>query len=80
MKNKCKINPTENQIKIMKEYWQRFQSVQDFYYRSINELEKEMSKKTSIEELEFFFCDGERVGIGNASRTMKLIHQQKLEE
>ena len=36
--------------------------------------EREMAKKTGIENLEFFFCDNEIVGIGNVERTMRLIH------
>jgi len=33
-----------------------------------------MAKKTGIENIEFFFCDNEIVGIGNVERTMRLIH------
>lgn len=74
-----KIIPTKKQLIIMKEYWKRFKSVEDYYYRSIRELEKEMSKATEIKDLEFFFCDNDCAGIGNVMRTMRLIHREELE-
>jgi len=45
----------------------------------IGKLEKEMSKKAGIPELEFFWCDNECVGIGDGNREMGLIHREKLE-
>lgn len=74
-----KIIPTKNQLIIMKEYWKRCKSLEDYYYRSMGDLEREMSNVTKIEDLEFFFCDGDCAGIGNVMRTMKLIHREELE-
>jgi hypothetical protein len=74
-----KIIPTKKQLIIMKEYWKRFQSVEDYYYRSMGDLEREMSKATKIKDLEFFFCDNECVGIGDVMRNMRLIQRKELE-
>jgi hypothetical protein len=41
----------------------------------LSDIEKKMAKETGIEDIEFFFCDGDLAGIGNTSRTMKLIHR-----
>ena len=77
MKNK--ITPTKTQIAIVKLYWDMFQAEQSLFYGRIGELEKAMSKKTGIKDIEFFQCDGDWVGIGNAERTMKLIQREELE-
>jgi len=77
MKNK--ITPTKTQIAILKLYWDMFQAEQSLFYGRIGELEKAMSKKTGIKDIEFFQCDGDWVGIGNAERTMKLIQREELE-
>jgi hypothetical protein len=37
-----------------------------------------MAKKTSIENIEFFFCDNEIAGIGNVERTPRLIRDIEL--
>jgi hypothetical protein len=79
MKKKYPINPTPRQLALIKEYWQRFQSVQSYYYRSIGELEREMSKAVKIKNLEFFFCDNECAGVGQYDRKMKLIQRDVLE-
>ena len=73
-----KINPTKKQLKIIKNYWERFRCVENYFYRSVAELEREMSKATKIKDLEFFWCDNECVGIGNGERTMRLIHREEL--
>jgi hypothetical protein len=75
---KYKIKPTKKQLLIMKDYWARMNGVQNYYYRSLGELEKEMSIKTGIKDLEFFFCDNEIVGIGQGNREMALIQREKL--
>jgi hypothetical protein len=78
MKNKYKINPTKKQIAIMKLYWDMFQVEQLHLWSRIGDLEKEMSKKTGIEGLEFFQCDNDWVGIGDSDRDMRLIHGEDL--
>jgi len=79
MNNKTyKINPTKKQLAIMKFYRDMFQVEYNIFWGRIGELEKEMSKKTGIKDLEFFQCDGDWCGIGNGERTMKLIHGENL--
>ena len=38
-----------------------------------------MEKVTGIKGIEFYHCDGEIAGIGNADRSMSLIHWRELE-
>jgi hypothetical protein len=80
MKNKIyKIKPTKKQLDIMKLYWDMFQIEQSILWAKIGALEREMSKKTGIEGLEFFQCDNDWVGIGQYDRNMRLIHSEDLE-
>ena len=74
-----RILVTERQHKILKQGWKQLQKDEDEFYGLISATEKWMSKKTGIKGLEFFKSDGDYVGIGNGSRTMKLIHQEKLQ-
>jgi hypothetical protein len=79
MKTKIyKINPTKKQLAIMKLYWDMFQAEQSNLWIRIGELEREMSKKTGIEELEFFQDDNDWVGIGQGNREMRLIYGEDL--
>jgi hypothetical protein len=73
MKNKT-IIPTKEQKRIIKISWLRFVEIENEFYDKLNELEKIMEAATKIEGIEFFSCDGEYMGVGNADRTMKLIH------
>jgi hypothetical protein len=77
--NNYKINPNKKQLTLIKEYWKKFQSIVDCYNRSIDELEREMSKVTKIKDLEFFKCDGDAVGVGQYDRKMRLIQREELE-
>ena len=80
MKRKVyKINPTKEQLAIMKLYWDMFQIEQNILWAKIGEFEKAMSKATGIECLEFFWCDNECVGIGDGNRYMRLVHREDLE-
>jgi hypothetical protein len=66
----------------MKLYWDMFKAEESLFWAKIGQLEKEMSKKTGIEDLEFYhdeMCLG-WVGIGNVSRTMKLFQRNNLEK
>jgi len=45
------------------------------YYEAVNKIEKEMKKELG-ENIEFFWSDGEVVGIGSEDRAMKLIHRR----
>lgn len=81
MKNKI-IKPTKKQLEIMKLYWRMFQAETAIYWGRIGDLEREMSKRTGIKDMEFIhdsMCIG-WCGVGNYDRTMRLIHGEELEE
>lgn len=73
--NKYKIIPTKEQKRIIKAYWEKFTQIEDEFYGRLGELEKDLARETGIKGIEFFFSDNECVGIGNADRTMALIHR-----
>lgn len=75
-----KIKVTKKLFRILKAYAKLYGRIEADYYKKINRLEKMMEKETGIKGIEFYFCDNEFAGIGNAERTMKLIHRNKLEE
>ena len=68
-----KINIPENKLK---KYWQELTKIEGEFNSKIYKLEKKMAEETGIEDMEFFWCDNAIVGIGNVSRTMKLIHRR----
>lgn len=75
---KGKIKVTRKLLKQLKPFWQELQKIKDSHNIKIAELEERMAKKTGIENIEFFFCDNEIVGIGNVERTMRLIRDTEL--
>jgi len=80
MKNKqYKIVPTKKQLNILKKYWKRYQDNYDKFWGETGELERAMNIETKIKDLEFFWCDGECVGIGQYDRKMALIPREDLE-
>ena len=46
----------------------------------VSDLEKELEREVNVEGIEFFMCDNEYVGVGNADRTMRLIQTDELEK
>jgi hypothetical protein len=81
MRNKTyNINPTKEQLAIIRLYWNMFQAEYNIFWGKLGSLEKEMSKKTGIKGLEFFQSDGDWCGVGNEERTIKLIHGEDLDE
>ena len=61
----------------LKKYWKELTELEKDFESKITVLEKKMQKETGIKDLEFFWgCNG-IVGIGNASRTMSLIHRYR---
>ena len=78
-KKKYKIIPTQKQLEILKLYWKMYECEHNDFWGRICKLEEGMSKKTGIENLEFFWCDNEIVGIGDRDRGMKLIQREALE-
>jgi len=75
-----KIKVTKKLIKKLRPYWTIMQNLQDLYFGSLGNVEKDMAKTIGIKDIEFFRCDGEIVGIGNLERTMRLIHGEELEK
>ena len=61
--------------KIPHKYWRRLQKIEDEFYKKLHNLEKQIQQETGIEDMEFFWVDNSIVGIGNMSRTVKLIHR-----
>jgi hypothetical protein len=81
MKNKTyTLKPTKKQLKIMSLYFKMLEQEEIIFFNRVCDLEREMIDKTGIQELEFFRCDGEFVGIGNLDRTMQLISGEILEK
>lgn len=70
-------NFTKTEIKKLKKYWKQLQILQNDFNFAVEILEDKMQREMKIEDLEFFHCDG-YCGIGNTSRTIKLIHEEKL--
>ena len=70
---KYTLKPNKKQIKIMKQHWQGLCLLRENYHQEVEKIEQSMRKQTGIEDLEFFETDQGYQGIGNASRTMKLI-------
>lgn len=77
--NRVKI--TNKLISKLKKYMYQFSVIEDRFYRDVGKLEKEMKSKTGIKDIEFFFCDGECVGVGTPAcpEQMSLLHREKLE-
>lgn len=80
MKKKYPITPTKKQLKILKEGWKSLQTEVDKFYRMVRIIEEDVELRSGIDGVEFFMCDNSYVGIGNVSRTMKLIQQEALED
>ena len=61
--------------KILKKYWEMMKVAENYFHEEVGKIEDKMAKETGIEDIEFFKSpdDGCYCGIGNASRTMKLI-------
>ena len=70
---------TKKQLAVLKEGWAMWQRELNGCYKYLTEIEAWMSKTSGIEGVEFFMCDNEYVGIGNVSRSIKLIQREKLE-
>lgn len=70
---------SNKQIEKLKPYWRELKFLEDNYFQQIAKIEERMSKELDIEDLEFFYCDG-WAGIGNISRTIKLINSEILEK
>ena len=61
--------------KILKKYWKMMEEAEDRCLGEIYKIEKLMAEETGVKDIEFFRSpdDGCYCGVGNSSRTMKLI-------
>ena len=73
---KYKIKPPSK--KVLKKYWIALEKQEDYFYDRVRCIEKAMEAETGIKRIEFYRSpdDGSYCGIGNADRTMKLMHRQ----
>ena len=78
-KKKYKVKPTKKQMKIIKEAWKQLQKDFDLFLSYVRATENWMEEETGIEGIEFFMCDNDYVGVGTATRSMKLIKMEELE-
>lgn len=67
-------------IEKLKPYWKEVIEAEQQYSEAIQKIEKKMGKGIDVEDLEIFYVEGEIVGIGNYSRSIKLIHRHEIEE
>jgi len=73
------VKPTKKQLKLMKEWWEELQRVENEFYEAVGKLDDGMERETGIEGIEFFRNDfGEFVGVGTIDRKMKLIFGEGL--
>ena len=61
--------------KKLKKYWDMLGELECEFHVKVIQLENLIRDELGIDDLEFFWADGEIVGIGNVSRTIKLIHR-----
>jgi hypothetical protein len=73
-----KFKLTKKQKEQLIPFIKRAEEIEDKFYRAINNLEKIMEFETGIEGIEFFMRSNSIVGIGNADRTMELIHLEDI--
>jgi len=67
---------TKEQRVRIKVHWIALEQAEREFSQRVLEIEQKMQEETGIKDIEFFACDGEYVGVGNDSRTMKLIHMR----
>ena len=77
---KYTVKPNSDQLKIMKLYWKLLQGEIKTHNQKVRELEESLEEQTGIKGVEFFMSEyGSFCGIGNADKTMALIHDMELE-
>jgi len=80
MKKQYPIKVDKKLIVKLQPFWKKLQQLEDAYDQQVLNLEKEMEQSTKIEGIEFFMSDGYFCGIGNADKTMRLIHDEELDK
>jgi len=78
-KNKIKVD--KEFIKKLKPYWEKVVLLEMDFYSKLCKLEEQMTNDLKMDEtLEFFMMDNSIVGIGNITRTMRLIRGEEIEK
>ena len=74
------MKPTKKQLKILRQYWTKLMIEVDYFFKRIDNVELLMraDKELGIKDVMVFWSDGEIVGIGNESRSMKLLQEEEL--
>lgn len=80
MRKRYKYPKTKALIKKLNPYIKHYHLAESIYREVLQDIEKRMRAATGIKDIEFFFCDNEIAGIGNAERTMELIYRGELEK
>lgn len=70
---------TLKQKKVASKYWKILQDYLNIHYKHIRQIEADMQMESGIEDLEFFACDNDYVGIGDVSRDYPLLKDKELE-
>jgi len=84
MKKPTKQKMHDLKIKL-KPFWNKRRKLESNFHKKEDKLQKEMNDKLNLDvELEFFYVDGECVGIGardyNKRKNFPLVHDSELEE
>ena len=74
------IKVTPKLLKQLHFYWPKVKLVQEKYWQEIAKMEKELEELTGIKDIELFHSDNDIAGVGNAERTVRLIHAHEIEE
>ena len=69
-------------IKELKPYWDRAKTETTEYFKKILKIQSKIQEEFKDKDIEFFWVDGEIVGIGtpNNSKKMDLIHDIEFEK
>ncbi len=77
---KKEIKVTSKLLNKLHMFWPVVELLENQYYTEINKLEKSLEELTGIKDILIFHSDGEIVGVGNAEKTIRLIHRHEIEE
>lgn len=75
-----KIRNTKSLRRKLFPFHDEYQCICDEFHEKRAVIEGKMEKATRIEGVEFFYGDGDYIGIGNMDRTMPLIFFEDIEK
>lgn len=70
----------DEEVEKLKNYWRDLREMEADFEFEIKILENMMQKDLKIKDIEFFNVDGKYLGVGNRSRSIKLISFARLED